>query len=199
MRRPRTALVLVAIGLGGCGSGSTSGTSQPVGRSLGPEPIPAGHAPAPSGDPPEERGGTVAQGLAAEENKPTPGSVAPSPQTALHRYALAYTNWQATSLGAHERQLASLAVGAARLAAEQTAASQSAAAELAADRVRNKGVVLAIASGQGPVRGQWIVVTQEQTSGAGPYAGLPSAPHVTLAQVMRLDHGWAVSEWSPRD
>ncbi len=198
MRRPRTALVLVAIGLGGCGSGSTSGTSQPVGRSLGPEPIPADLAPAPSGDPPGERNGTVPQGQAAAEGKPTPRARAPSPQAALLHYALAYTNWQASSLPAHERELAMLAIGAARLVAAQTAASQSVAAELDADHVQNTGVVLTIAPGRGSARGQWVVVTQEQTKGTGPYLGLPSAPHVTLAQVMRLDHGWAVSEWSPR-
>jgi len=101
-------------------------------------------------------------------------------------------------MGADERHLASLAVGAARLAAEQTAASQSAAAQLAANHVQDKGVVLAITPGLGPARGQWVIVTQEQTTGTGPYAGLPSSPHVTLARAARLGRGWVVSEWSPR-
>jgi hypothetical protein len=113
------------------------------------------------------------------------------------RYALVYTNWKASSLAANEQVLASMAVGAARLAAQQTAASESATAALAADRVRNKGAVLAITPGQGPARGRWIVVTQEQTIGTGPYAGLPSSIHVTLARVAQLRRWWVVSDWSP--
>jgi hypothetical protein len=197
MTRARAILLLAFIGLGGCGAATVS-TSPPLGRSLDVEPAPVSPAPVSSSDPPAERGGTLPQSQAAAEKQPIPGSLAPSPQAALSRYALAYTNWQATSLPGHERQLASLAVGAARLAAEQTAASESDAAALAADHVQNKGVVLAIAPGQGPAHGQWVVVTQEQTTGTGPYAGLPPAPHVTLAQTAHVGSGWAVSEWSPR-
>jgi hypothetical protein len=115
----------------------------------------------------------------------------------LGRYALAYTNWQASRLRVHERKLSSLAVGEARLAAQQIAASQSGTASLVANHVQNKGAVLAIAAGRGPARGQWVVVTQEQTTGTGSYAGLPSSPHVTSARVTRIGRGWAVSEWKP--
>ena len=194
----RAIPLLVAIGLGGCGGGSTSSISPPLGRALTPERAPVSPAPAPTGDPPEERDGTVAQGQTAAEKAPTPGSLASSPQAALRRYALVYTNWQARDLPAHERRLASLAVGAARLAAEQTAASQSAATQLAEDHVQNTGVLLAIAPGQGLAHGQWVVVTQEQTTGTGPYAGLPTSVHVTLSRVTRPGRSWAVSEWSPR-
>jgi hypothetical protein len=120
-----------------------------------------------------------------------------SPQAALDRYALSYTNWQAASLPSHERQLTALVVGAARLAAEQTAASQSAVTALAADHVQNSGVLLAIAAGQGPAHGQWIVVTDEHTTGTGPYSGLPPSMHVTLARVQQRSRGWIVSEWTP--
>jgi hypothetical protein len=58
--------------------------------------------------------------------------------------------------------------------------------------------VLAIAPGQGPAAGQWIVVTQEQTTGTGPYASLPPALHVTFASTERLNHGWVISGWTPR-
>jgi hypothetical protein len=150
-------------------------------------------------DPLPERDGTVPKSQVAKENTPATGSTAPSPQAALRRYALTYTNWQATSLPGHERQIASLAVGSARLAAEQTAASQSAAAQLASNHVQNKGVVLAIAPGEGPAHGQWVVVTHEQTTGTGPYAGLPPTPHVTLARTERLRRSWAVSEWLPQN
>lgn len=198
MRHVRTALVLAVIGLSGCGKNSASSTSPPLGRPLHAELAPLSPAPVSSGDPPKERGGTIPPGQAATTYSRSTTSGAPSPQVALRSYALMYTNWQASSLPAHERALASLAVGAARLAAEQTAASQSGAATLEADRVQNKGVVLVIARGQGPARGKWVVVTQEQTTGIGPYAGLPSLPHVTLARTARLGGGWAVSEWSPK-
>lgn len=198
MTRRRTVLLLLLIGLGGCGARSTSSMWPPLGRSLGAQPAPGSQALAPVGDPPEERNGRLPQGQAAAENEPTANSIAPSPQAALRRYALAYTNWNGTSLEAHERQLSTLAVGAARLAAEQTAASHGAAAELAANQVQDDGVVLAIAPGQGPARGQWIVVTQEQTTGTGFYAGLPPTLHVTLASTRHLSDGWVISGWTPR-
>ncbi|MGA2321557.1 MAG: hypothetical protein ABSG95_12585 [Solirubrobacteraceae bacterium] len=191
-------LLLALVDLSGCNGRSTASTSPPLGRSLGAESTVASQAPAPAGDPPEERNGTVPNGRGVAQNEPKPSAIAPSAQAALTRYALAYTNWQATSLVAHERELASLAIGAARLAAEQTAASHSAATQLGANHVENKGVVLAIGAGQGPAHGEWVVVTQEQTSGTGPFAGLPPAPHVTLARTARVGSGWAVSEWSPQ-
>ena len=154
-------------------------------------------APAPIGDPPQERNGTVPEGQATPRTAPTRLDRAHRHRPPCCRYALAYTNWQAASLTAHERELASLAVGAARLAAEQTAASESAAAALAANHVQNKGVVLAIAPGKGPARGQWVVVTQEQTTGTGPYAGLPPSAHVTLARTARVHARWVISEWRP--
>jgi len=191
-------LMLALACLGGCGGGFTTSGPSPLGRPLAAVPgtASATAAPAPSGDPPRERNGRVPQSLARGQD--TPSSLAPSPHAALLRYALLYTNWQAASLPAHERRLVSMAVGAARLTAEQIAASTSAVAELAAHHVQNRGVVLAIAPGRGSARGQWIVVTQEQTSGSGSYAGLPQTLHVTFARTQRLSEGWAVSGWTPR-
>jgi hypothetical protein len=100
---------------------------------------------------------------------------------ALRRYALVYTNWRAAQLPARERELAALAIGPARLGAEQTA----------------DGQVVAIAPGQGPDAGQWVIVTEEQTTGSGLYAGLPRGPHVTLARLTHLPGGWVVSQWNP--
>jgi hypothetical protein len=94
--------------------------------------------------------------------------------------------------------LATLAVGGARLAAEQTAVSESTLVRLAAYRVRNTGAVVAITRGEGEAKGSWVVVTIEQTIGTGPYAGLPPALHVAYARVGQLAGGWALSEWSPR-
>lgn len=189
------ALILLLICVSGCGASST--TSVPsLGRAFTAASSPAGAAAAPIGDPPAERHGTIPQSAVSKQD--TPSSLAPSPQAALLRYALLYTNWQAASLPTNERRLASLAVGAARLTAEQNAASSSAIAELAAHHVQNSGIVLAIAPARGPVRGQWIVVTQEQSSGTGPYASLPPTLHVTLASTGHLNRGWAISGWTPR-
>lgn len=193
MRYTRIALLLALI-LSAC-SGSTLNVPPPLGRSLNGMSTPASRLPAPAGDPPEERGGTIPPGKAAILSTT---SGAPSPQAALRRYALAYMNWNASSLPAHERALASLAIGAARLADEQTATSHSRAGELAADHVDNHGVVLATAPGTGPAHGQWVIVTLEQTTGTGPYAGLPASTHVTLARITRFGHRWAVTEWNPQ-
>jgi hypothetical protein len=190
------AILVGVLALAGCGD-STQESSAPLGRSLEAEHASSSPSTAGAGDPPAERGGVVPETQARLENEPAKGAIAQSPQAALRRYALAYVNWRAMGLAAHERQLASLAIGPARLAAEQTAASQSAATTLAADHVENRGVVLAIAPGQGRARSRWVVVTDELTTGTGPYAGLPSAVHVTLAQAARVGSGWLVREWLP--
>jgi hypothetical protein len=192
--RPALMLVVALALLAGCGS--TTRLPSPLGRSFAAIPRPTSASPEPVGDPPSERHGTVPENIASKEA--TPSSLAPSPQAALLRYALDYTNWRASSLPLVERRLVLLSVGTARLTAEQIAASNSAAAGLDGNHVQNKGVVLTIARGRGPAAGQWIVVTQEQTTGTGPYAGLPPALHVTLARTERLNHGWVISGWTPR-
>jgi hypothetical protein len=195
------AVVVAGLLLAGCGGSR----EQPValGRSL--TPTRAAHtttrsaeaSPAPVGDPSRERDGQIPQPLAAAQDHPAAAGLASSPVAALRRYALAYTNWQAAGLPARERELAKLAIGAARLTADQTAAAQSGAAALIADHVANAAQVVAIAPGQGPDAGEWVIVTEEQTTGSGAYAGLPAGPHVTLARVTHLPGGWAVSEWDP--
>jgi hypothetical protein len=190
-----------ALALAACGGSHIA--SGPLGRPLGtPTTAPATQSSrpslaAPAGDPPHERAGHIAPTAAEAQDRPAPAGLAPSPTGALMRYALAYTNWRASQLVVRERQLAALSVGVARLSAEQTAAAQGGAAGLAAHDVANVGQVVAIAPGEGPDRGQWVVVTEEQTTGTGPYAGLPAGPHVTLARVVHLRGGWAVSAWDP--
>jgi hypothetical protein len=190
-----------ALALAGCGGSHIAST--PLGRPLGtPTTAPAAQSSrpslaAPAGDPPHERGGHIAPAAAAAQGRPAPAGLALSPTGVLMRYALAYTNWRASQLLVRERQLAALSVGVARLSTEQTAAAQGGAAALAAHDVANVGQVVAIAPGEGPDRGQWVVVTEEQTTGTGPYAGLPVGPHVTLARVVHLGGGWAVSAWDP--
>ena len=168
--------LLAAVALGGCATGQRSPVT-PLGR-----PIAASsqHAlgrsastPAPAGDPPSERGGTVPPA------------------------ALAAQQSVGAALLAATQQLARMSIGAARLVAQQTAAGGGAAAALAANHVVNSGQVIAIAPGQGGDAGEWVVVTQEHTTGAGPYAGLPPGPHVTLAEVTHEPGGWVVSRWLP--
>jgi hypothetical protein len=191
--------LLAAIGLSGCGA--SSGVNVPLGRSIAPGPPHAAAtqaAPASAGDPPGEQGGTIPPAARRTEQTVSRAGLAQSPTQALRRYAIAYTNWQASRLAAREQLLAELATGPAKLTAEQTQAAGSATAALVASHVANAGRVLAIARAEGQAPGEWVVVTEEHTTGTGGYAGLPAGPHVTLAQVTLLPgRGWAVSTWSP--
>ena len=197
-RRRATATALLGLALAGCG-GSIRVTA-PLGRSIAAAPTrPAPVAPtrAPVGDPPAERGGTIPARAQTAEDSVSRAGVANSPQLALRRYALAYVNWHASRLEEREHQLVAMSIGAAKQTAEQTAAARSGVAALIASHVANSGQVVAIAPGEGPDAGQWVIVTEEHTTGTGGYAGLPPAPHLTLAQVSHLDGGWVVSAWNP--
>jgi hypothetical protein len=194
--RATLALLVALTPLSGCAESSSTSTPASLGRPFAAAPGPASTAATRRGEWPTEQHGAIPPGAAHRQS--TPSALAATPQAALARYALLFTNWRAASLPSVERQLAALAVGAARLIAEQIATSHSATAALASNHVQNGGVVLSIAPGQGPARGQWVVVTQEQTTGTGPYAGLPPTLHVTLAHTERLSHGWAISSWTPR-
>jgi hypothetical protein len=201
MNRLRSvALAAVAASLAGC---ATASTPAPLGRSIAPTPHlpgPASVAPpasrAPVGDPPGERGGTIPAADQHAQDAVGRAAVSQTPAQALRRFAVVYINWNASDIRLRARELAFMSLGAARLAAEQIAAS-GAGGGLIADRVANRGAVVAIAHGLGRYHGQWVVVTVERTTGSGPYAGLPTATHVTLATVVRVDGGWVVSAWNP--
>lgn len=190
-----TLLILLSLVLAGCTSQRPA--SIPLGRTFGPS-APS-RAAAYAGDPPGERNGTLPAAANAQENRPTGHSLATTPRAALRAYALAYGNWNATTLRAHELYLAELAVGAARLTADQTAASVSTDPQLALHQVHNEASIIAIAPIDDHNRGEWVVVTAERTTGLGPYAALPSTLHVTFAYVGRMPGGWAVSRWKPTD
>jgi hypothetical protein len=197
-RRRAAATALLGLTLAGCGASVR--VTAPLGRSIAaspPRPAPVTPTPAPVGDPPAERGGRIPAAAQAAEDSANRAGVANSPQLALRRYALAYVNWHASGLQEREQQLVAMSIGAAKLMAEQTAAARSGAAALIASHVANSGQVIAIAPGEGPDAGHWIIITQEHTTGTGGYAGLPPAPHVTLAQVRHLDGGWLISAWNP--
>ena len=127
MRRRLTVLLFLASASAAVAAARPRALRPPLGRSLGAEPAPYGEAPAPAGDPPEERNGTVPQGQAAAENEPTHGfdrGFATGSAAALR--ALLHQLARRTACSPTSENSPSLAVGAARLAAEQTAASQSA-------------------------------------------------------------------------
>lgn len=126
---------------------------------------------------------------------PVRGAAALTPQQALTRYGAAYVNWTDATLPANERRLAAMSIGQAR--AQALAESSAPPATLTRYAVANAGTVVAIAPGQGTERSKWAIVTDEQTSGDGPYQGLPATTHVTWATVTRVAGGWIVSGWYP--
>lgn len=193
---PLALAALAAGGLGGC-AGITN-PYQPKGTARTPT---AGltststTAPADSGDPAPERGGTIPASVGATQNKLANGAASRSPESALERYAELYVNWTAADVTARQRELASISLGQARAQALQAAASAAADTQLPKSRVANSGTVVAIARGQGSAAGDWVVVTREQTTGQGDYAGLPPTLHVIYAQLTATAHGWIVIRW----
>ena len=143
---------------------------------------------------------TIAAGERDGPAAPSPagvgaGAARASPAAVLSRYGRLYVNWSWATVAADERRLAALSVGQAR--AQALAAAARPERMLARYRVRNEGEVVAIAAGRGVERGRWVVVSDERTSGDGPYEGLPARSHVTWATVQRTGSGWVVSGWYP--
>lgn len=149
----------------------------------------------PSEPAPSEPTTTADSGVTAGTSSPG----AATARQALRLYALLYINWTATTIAAHQRQLAAMSQGTARAAALQAAASYSRDPELEHSRVANTGTVVSSAAGQGPERGGWVIVTSEHTTGTGDYTGLPTAAHVTYAHLTRTPHGWVIDQWSPQN
>jgi hypothetical protein len=149
-------------------------------------------------DPAPERGGTIPNGAQAAQNTPAAGAGRPTPQAALERYANLDMNWNAKTVARVQDQLAAISVGEARAQALQAAATYGQDTTLQASRVANTGTVVAIAPGQGPAAGWWVIVTRESTTGQGDYAGLPPTDHVTDAQLEHTGNGWVISSWSPQ-
>jgi hypothetical protein len=149
-------------------------------------------------DPAPERGGTIPASARATQSQLAPSAGEPSPGSALERYARLYVNWSAPTVAADQRELAAISVDQARAQALQAAASYAQDQTLQRSGVANSGHVVAVASSI-TTPGQWVIVTSEQTTGKGDYAGLPPTLHVTYAQVTRASSGWVVSEWAPQN
>jgi hypothetical protein len=191
-----TALVVLAAGsIGGC-----AGISNPY-QSTGTKRTPTvtststTTAPPDSGDPGPERGGTIPSSARAAQNKLAIGAASRSPEAALERYAELYVNWTAADVAAQQRELAAISLGQAKAQALQAAASAARDTQLLKSRVANGGSVVAITRGRGPAAGEWVLVTREQTTGQGDYAGLPPTLHVLYAQLTDMANGWIVTRW----
>jgi hypothetical protein len=128
----------------------------------------------------------------------TPASVQSTPADAITQFATLYINWTWRTLAAHERELAALSVGPARLSEQQAAAAAAGDTTITQSRVFNSGQIISIARSRTNTK-QWVIVTREQTGGNSQYDGLQASYHVTLAQLAQLNNsGWTVSEWLPQ-
>jgi hypothetical protein len=130
-------------------------------------------------------------------NQPTlllAGGAASSPRAALARFATLYTNWTAAQLPERAAQLAAISVGQAHAQALALAAR---APTLHRYQVANTGTVAAIAPGEGQESGRWAVITNELTTGTGPYLGLSATSHVTWATLTHQPAGYVIATWYP--
>jgi hypothetical protein len=120
---------------------------------------------------------------------------------AVRRFATAYINWNAQTLGADMRALAAQCIGQARAAVQLAAANSAQDYELRQGGIANSGTVQAVAPlSKGGDR--YVVVTLERTTASNTtaYEGLRAAWHVAVATVTELGPGhWVLSGWQPEN
>lgn len=175
------AVLLAAVALAGCSNPDAPTTAQNTTPSASPQNPGEPPAPAPSAP-------------AAQ----APADVQATPAKAITEFAELYVNWTYQNLTAHQRMLATMAVGPARLAEQQAAASSEADTTITHGHIYNSGQVVSIAP-DASRPGAWVLVTHEQTGGDTEYAGLPAAYHVTLAQLAHVPGGFSISQWLPQN
>jgi hypothetical protein len=127
------------------------------------------------------------------------GGSASAPE-AIRRFARAYINWNARTVAADMRALASRSVGQARSALQLAAAQTANDYELQRGGIANSGSVQAVAPLVGS-NNRYVVVTREATTATGTdaYQGLRPAWHVTIATVESMPGGrWVLSGWQPQ-
>ena len=192
------AALAVALTLAGCGLTDPYTSQHPVtpntSRSTSTTTTPT----VTSADPAPERSGTIPSAAESAQNKVAASAGSPTAQAALEHYANLDINWTAATVGHVQNELAAISVGQARAQALQAAIAYGHDSTLQQSQVANTGTVIAIAPGQGPAAGSWVIVTRESTTGSGDYAGLPPTDHITDAQVEHTSGGWIVSSWSPQ-
>lgn len=142
---------------------------------------------------PGETQGTIPSG-----REPAPTRPASNATLAIERFAELYVNWSYQTLSGQERQLAAMSVGGARQAELQAAAQTARDTTLQRAGIFNRGTLVAVSPAIGGARGEYVVVTKEETGGDPEYAGLRAAFHVTLARVQAVMGGVVVSEWQPQ-
>jgi len=123
-----------------------------------------------------------------------------SPSVAVAAFAVAYINWDADTVSADMRALASRSVGQARAATQLASAETAGDYELQRDGIANNGTIEAIAPLPGRAD-QYVVVTKEWTTATGTtaYQGLQPAWHVAVATAIQVGPGeWVVSKWQPQ-
>jgi hypothetical protein len=191
------AALLVAGELAGCAG--IANPYQTNGTATSTTSTPRATTAADAADPTPERNGTVPPLQQAAIDRVSAGAARTSPQAALTRYALLYINWTAGNVAANQRQLAAISLGQARAQALQAAAKLVRDPELTRSAVSNTGTVVAMSPGQGAAFGLWVLVTREQTTGQGDYAGLPPTLHVIYARLTATQNGWVVTGWQPQN
>ena len=127
-----------------------------------------------------------------------PVSVQATPEKALEAFAALYMNWTYRTLTEHQRMLAAMSVGAARLAEQQAVASSQNDTTIARGHIYNHGEIVSIAPDLAGT-GSWVIVTREQTGGNTQYEGLGAAYHVTIAKLASVPGGYAVEQWLPQN
>ena len=127
----------------------------------------------------------------------SPGAA--TPEQAVRRFASAYINWTAGTVGREMTTLASASIGQARSALQLAAAQTAGDYELKRGGIANSGTIEAVA----PLRAshnRYVVVTRESTTAKADaaYRGLRPAWHVAIATVANVvGRGWVLSGWQP--
>lgn len=116
-------------------------------------------------------------------------------------FASQYINWNAHTVSADMRLLASESVGQAHATMELAAGEVGRDYELQRGGIVNSGVVEGASPLTGP-GGKWVIVTRERTTAASStaYQGLAPEWHVIVAKAIELWPGrWAISLWQPEN
>jgi hypothetical protein len=173
-------LALGVVALAGCRNPDAPSTTKTEAAAVSPQ-----NAGEPAAPPPTSPGAQ------------TPADVQPTPNKAISAFAALYVNWNYRTLVGHQRTLAAISVGAARLSERQAATSSQGDQTIARGRIYNRGQIVSVAEDQRRA-GWWVIVTREQTGGNTQYEGLPAAYHVTTAQLATVPGGYAVDQWLPQ-
>jgi hypothetical protein len=173
-------LALGVVALAGCRNPDAPSTTKTKAAAVSPQ-----NAGEPASPPPASPGAQ------------TPADVQPTPSKAISTFAALYVNWTYRTLGEHQRALAAMSVGAARLSERQAATSSQGDQTIARGRIYNRGQIVSVAEDQRRP-GWWVIVTREQTGGNSQYEGLAAAYHVTTVQLATVPGGYAVNQWLPQ-